>query len=334
LALLALGLAILMIAPQSAWAGKKQHKRHRRASAHVAALTADGQPNVQSRAVIVVDLDTGDQIFARNPDVVRPIASTTKIFVAMAVRAAGLDLDAETEIIQADVDHARGGSRSRLKLGRRFKNHDLLRAMLIASDNRACTAVARAAGLSPEALIARMNGIARKLGLEQTRFTDSSGLHGNESTAREMAIALREAMTDPVLLAIMSTREADVWASDAGEKGRQGRKKAPYSVHYFNTNVSLRTSKYKVLAGKTGYTDPARYCLITAAEVNGRKVVISLLGAEGDLTRFADFQRIASWLAGGGGRKRVVPPVKARKRDGGVGRHADRPRRVAPRPAP
>src|SRR6476469_1430207 len=105
---------------------------------------AEGPPDVKSRTAIVIDRDTGAEIFGKDADEIRAIASTTKIFVAMAVRKKGLDLDAWTTISRADARYASGGSRTRLDVGDTFRNHDLLRAMLMASDNRAPTALGRA----------------------------------------------------------------------------------------------------------------------------------------------------------------------------------------------
>ena len=102
---------------------------------------ADDLPDVKSKAAIVIDAESGAEIFGKDADEIRAIASTTKIFVAMAVRKKGLDLDAWTQITKADARSARGGSRTRLDVGDTFTNKDLLRAMLMASDNRAPTAL-------------------------------------------------------------------------------------------------------------------------------------------------------------------------------------------------
>jgi len=253
----------------------------------VAPLTAAGLPNVQAAAAAVLDARTGELLFAKAPDDVRPIASTTKIFVAMVVRRKGIDLDGVTEINREDARYARGGSRTHLDIRNRFSNLDLLRAMLIASDNRAPTALGRAAGLTPEQLVAAMNDLAAQLGLKKTRFTDPSGLNGNDSTAREMVLALREAMKDPLLAEIMSTAEVDVTSI----------RKKPIRFHFRNTNHALHAGRYKVTAGKTGFTDEAGYCLIIGARIGGRDLVMAFLGAKGKLTRFADFDRVAAWLA-------------------------------------
>jgi len=262
-------------------------------------------PDVKSRTAVVIDRDTGAEIFSKDADDIRAIASTTKIFVALAVRKKGLDLDGWTEITKVDAKQARGGARTRLDVRRVFNNKDLLRAMLMASDNRAPTALGRAAGMTPDQLVAAMNDIAKDLHLERTKFTDPTGLRGNVSTAREMAIALRAALEDDVLREIMGSSFATV-------VGKGGKPK----IGYGSTNQALVVHKYDVIGGKTGYTEAAGYCFVTAARFNGRDVVMTFLGAPGKSIRFADFNRVAEWLAKGAPGSKVTlvdTPVKRPK---------------------
>jgi D-alanyl-D-alanine endopeptidase (penicillin-binding protein 7) len=269
-------------APTPALAGGRKGK----ATASVPALTPDGLPNVQAGSAAVIDAATGEVLYGKAMDQVRPIASTTKIFVAMAVRRRGLDLDGITEITREDARYGRGGATTHLDIRVRFKNLDLLRAMLIASDNRAPSALGRAVGLSVEELVADMNAQAVRLGLKHTRFNHPNGLGGNESTAREMALALREAMKDPLLAEIMSTPTVEI----------QSAERRPVHIRYVNTNGALHAKKYQVTGGKTGFTDAAGYCLVIAAHLGARDVTMAFLGAQGKLTRFADFNRVAGWL--------------------------------------
>lgn len=245
---------------------------------------ADSLPEIGSRSAVVLDAETGSEIFGKDADEIRPIASTTKIFVAMAVRKQ-LELDGWTEITKADAHYASGGARTRLDIGQKFRNKDLLRAMLIASDNRAPTALGRGAGLTPDDLVAAMNAVAKNLHLKRTRFTDPTGLRGNVSTAREMAIALRAALQDDVLRAILQQDAADIVSKDHYAR-----------IHYDSTNQPLVAGRWQVLGGKTGYTKPAGYCFIAGARFEDREVVMAFLGADGKLTRFDDFNRMAEWL--------------------------------------
>ena len=246
--------------------------------------SANDHPSIGSRSAVVLDANTGEELFSKDADEIRPIASTTKIFVAMAVRKQ-LDLDGWTEISRVDAQFASGGARTRLDIGQKFRNKDLLRAMLIASDNRAPTALARAAGMSPDDLVAAMNAVAKRLHLKHTKFTDPTGLRGNVSTAREMATALRAVLGDDVLRAIMRQDSAEVVSKDHYAR-----------IHYGSTNAPLVAGRWDILGGKTGYTHAAGYCYITGARFEDREVVMAFLGASGKLTRFDDFNRVAAWL--------------------------------------
>jgi serine-type D-Ala-D-Ala endopeptidase (penicillin-binding protein 7) len=268
----------------------KSSSRHEN-SRSPAGVTKDGLPNIQAESALIVDLDSGQELYAKNADQVRAIASVGKLFLALAVRSSSgkmLPLDGVTAITDEDRKFASGGARSRLPVGKSFTNHDLLRAMLISSDNRAPTALGRAVGLDPPALVAAMNKLAKELGLSHTRFVDPSGLRGNESTAREMALALRVALEDKVLHEIMTTADATIVSKDRSAR-----------IDYHTTNQPLAASRYRITGGKTGFTTPAGYCYITGAEVAGRKVVLAFLGAPGKQVRFDDFNRVAAWLERG-----------------------------------
>jgi len=275
---------------------RARHHRHAvRVVPAIAPLTREGLPNVQSISALVMDLDSGRLLYGKNPDRMRAIASTGKIFVAMVARKRGIDLDGVTTITMDDARNARGGSRTHLDVGESYSNLDLLRAMLIASDNRAVTAVGRAAGLTPEQLVVEMNALARELGLERTSFTDPTGLNGNWSTAREMARALRHTLDDPVLAEILGTKFASIT--------RLSHKRARV-LHYTNTNHMLHRERFRTLGGKTGYTREAGYCLVSASLLNGHRVAFVFLGADGELTRFADFNRVWDWMEANG----HIPP--------------------------
>jgi D-alanyl-D-alanine endopeptidase (penicillin-binding protein 7) len=250
---------------------------------------ADDGPQLASKAVVAIDASTREPIFGKAPDDVRPIASTTKIFVALAVREAGLDLDSWTEIRKSDAAQSRGGARTRLAIGERFRNRDLMRAMLLASDNRAPTALGRAAGMDADQLVAAMNRVAKRLGLKHTHFEDPTGLHGNVSTARELAIGLVTLLDDPLLRDILREESQTVVAQ--GGRAR---------IEYTTTNVPLVEGRFDVLGGKTGFTSAAGYCFVAAARLGDRVIVTAFLGAGSKQARFDDFDRLAAWIERGG----------------------------------
>ncbi len=191
-------LVPLLLLSSGASAGKKKRRAAR--SKPVPVYTHGGLPNVQAQAAVVVDLDSGAELFQKNPDEERPIASISKLMAMMVVLDHKLDLDGVTEIQAADRDVARGGARSRLPVGMKFTNRDLLHAALMASDNRAVPALGRAVGLDPSQFTAAMNDKAGQLGLAHTRFGDPTGLdERNRSTPREVAKMLAAALKMPLI---------------------------------------------------------------------------------------------------------------------------------------
>jgi D-alanyl-D-alanine endopeptidase (penicillin-binding protein 7) len=266
----------------------------RRGKVNIPERTPDGLPNVVSQSAIVVDRADGTVIFEKDADAKRPMASTGKIFVAMVARARGIDLDAPTLIPAEDRDFAKRGARTRLEVGYSYPNLGLMQALLIASDNRAPSALGRAVGLHVKELVKAMNALAAEMRLSHTRFSDPSGLRGNTSTARDMATAFRRAMDDPLLASILGAKRVTV--TSTAPRAR--------AIEYFNTNRSLVSGRNQVIAGKTGYTDKAGYCLLIAAHVADRDVVMVFLGGPYKLTRYGDFNRVVGWLEDGAPRPR------------------------------
>lgn len=245
------------------------------------------RPKVGSGSVIVIDSATATEQYAKNADLERPIGSITKIFVALALRKKGLPLNDYTTINADDVAESVGGARTRLPEGQTFKNLDLLKAMLMSSDNRCPTALARAVGLDRQGLLDEMAAVATELGLTHTSFVDPTGILGNVSTAREVAMALREVLKDKLLAEIMSDSHVRIWSKDKKEK-----------IEYRSTVQPLQDGKYKIYGGKTGHTSTAGYCMIVKALIGKRVYVMAFLGGKKKKTRVRDFERLAIWLGG------------------------------------
>lgn len=273
------------------------HKGPRRRAVYerpVPTYTHSGMPNIQAQAAVVLDMkEGGPPLFQKNPDAVRPIASISKLMAMMVVLDRRLDLEAMTTISEDDRRLALRGARSRLPVGMTFKNRDLLHAALMASDNRAVPALGRAVGLNPEQMTSAMNARARELGLKITNFGDPTGLdHRNVSTPNEVALMLKTALRYPLISEICQT--AHYVARPTNQPRLQ--------IEYTNTDVLVRGARHRVLGGKTGYNDLAGYCLAVAARLvdksgKSRDVAMVFLGAQGKMTRFADFSRAAQWLS-------------------------------------
>lgn len=269
----------------------KKRPHHRVRERAVPTYTRNGQPNILAHAAVVLDLSTGNPLYQKNPDEVRPIASISKLMAMLVVLDHKLDLDGETTITQEDARRTTRGAKSRLMVGMKLSNRDLLHAALMASDNRAVLALGRAVGLPPAEFAQQMTAKARSLGLRKTEFHDPTGLdYGNVSSPRETVTMLLTALKNPLIAKACRTRA--YVAKVIGPKKR--------SIDYSNTDVLL-ASRHEVLGGKTGYNDRAGYCLVVAAKLadpagKGREVAMAFLGEDGKMSRFADFGRAAQWL--------------------------------------
>lgn len=245
-------------------------------------------PSLSAKAVLVVHNSSGNVLLARNADSVRPIASLTKLVAVLVARSRGLKLDSGTEINREDWKVALDGARTRLELKWTYRNRDLLHAALLASDNRAISALGRAVGFSATGLIQAMNEYVRRLDLPKTRFTGPVGIDPeNVSTAREVSKIVQQASSDPVLRAIMGKSEHRV-------KPMRGY----LSILYRNTNPLVGTAKNAVFVGsKTGFNAEAGYCLATVADVRGiGEITFILLGCKSKNARVNDLRVLLQWV--------------------------------------
>lgn len=246
-------------------------------------------PVVKSRSAFVYDLDSNEVLYEKNADVVRPVASLTKMVSALALVSTASDLDTEFCVGAAQYP-TRSGARSRLSTGDCLSGWDALGAALVASDNRAAYGLAAVAGLDVDEFVARMNEVSVDLDMHSSTWTDPSGLEDeNLSTARDVARATVAVALHPVLSAVATAPFWDVHRVNKGSVRR-----------LWSTDRVLGRDDVDVLAAKTGYTDTARYCFSTVMQSSsGRRIVVTLLGGEGKMTRWADIDRVLRWVEAG-----------------------------------
>src|SRR5688572_24286675 len=138
-------LLALSLAPAAIAADKPASKPRVTKAANVSTaleLDKDGQPILQSSGVLVLDPTTGQTLYSKNADHATPIASITKLMTSMVVLDAKLPLDEVLQITNEDIDLIKN-TRSRLPIGSHFRRDDLMRLALMASDNRAASALGR-----------------------------------------------------------------------------------------------------------------------------------------------------------------------------------------------
>ena len=233
----------------------------------VAALLAGAEPldrfpGAAPSYLLAVD---GKLLWARAPDAPRAPASLVKMLTALEALSSPPTGEWLTVSRRAA---AATGTRLGLRAGEKVRVTDAITAMLVASANDACLAVAESLSGSGEAFTARMNRRAAEMGLEGTRFVDPCGhdAPGQRVTARDLWTLARTALQNPAFRRMVALQEVKL-------QTRAGR--------------TLQATSSNVLLGrmpgadgvKTGFTPEAGKCLVARVERGGHEVMLVLLGA-------------------------------------------------------
>ncbi len=245
----------------------------------------DDPLDLASGAAFVVDQDSNEVLFAKNAQTVLPIASVTKLMSALVVVDAGLPMDEILSIDEGDIDTEKG-SRSRLNIGTMLSRGDLMHLALMASENRAASALGRHYPGGSQAFVQAMNRKAHELGMRDSRFVEPTGLSSaNQSSARDLAVLVGAAHKHELLRSLSTSPSYEV---AVGERQLQFR----------NTNRLIDNPSWQIGLQKTGYITEAGRCLVMQAQLAGRKLIMVLLDSAGRYSRLGDAERIRRWLSG------------------------------------
>lgn len=226
----------------------------------------DALPKVTARSAVVIDALTGEVLYQRCMNDRRFPASTTKIMTLItALETKGVRMDDAVTISVAAADTE--GSTMWLERGERHRLEELLYGMMLVSGNDAAVAIAEHIAGNVPAFAERMTEKAHTIGAEHTRFTNSCGLHDprHYTTAHDLAIITAYGFKNPTFRNIVSTKERRVPMA-----------KPPFFQNLENENMLLWI--YRGANGvKTGYTDAAGRCVVTAAERDGVQLISVVL---------------------------------------------------------
>jgi D-alanyl-D-alanine carboxypeptidase (penicillin-binding protein 5/6) len=246
-------------------------------------------PKINAAAWALEDTETGLYLAGKNPDKRLPIASTTKIMVALIAFDRGVDLDEEVTVSnQAERFVGSVYSNVGLISGERLSVRELLQAALIPSGTDAVYALAEHLGggggkAGVENFVDEMNQKAKQMGLENTHFEDPAGLDSPKhySSARDMAEIARAAMGYAEFRDIVDTEEATISTQDR-------------DIDLFTTNNLLYI--YQPATGiKTGTSPQAGPSLIASAKEGDESYIAVLLDANGDQYRFSAAQNLLDY---------------------------------------
>ena len=233
-------------------------------SAHAVSLSG-----ISAKASIIIEAQSGKVIAGKNEYEKLPMASTTKIMTTqLLIESGGLDEEFKVDNNAIMVE----GSSMGLCQDDIVTKRALCYGMMLPSGNDAANETAVLLGGSAEKFADMMNEKAEQLGLEDTHFVTPSGLHDDKhySTAYDMAKLTGEALKNETFREICGTNSIKLKFGNP-----------PYERWLVNTN-KLLTLYDGCIGVKTGFTDEAGRCLISAAEKNGVTLICVTLNAPND----------------------------------------------------
>lgn len=223
-----------------------------------------GVPATRAKSVIMVDAKSGQVIYEKNADELRPAASTQKLLTALIVAEHGfLDRPVTVE----PVDTLAEPVKLNIRPGDTYQRIDLLRALLVKSPNDVARCLARDNAGSIEVFAEFMNQRARELGAIHSHFVNPNGLPvpGQYSTARDLSLIARAAYANPTIRSIICLPQLVFRYANGRTRELE------------NTNKLLRRLPY-CNGMKTGYTEAAGKCLIASGTRPGRDIIVVVLG--------------------------------------------------------
>ncbi|MDD2553048.1 MAG: D-alanyl-D-alanine carboxypeptidase [Desulfotomaculaceae bacterium] len=273
--LLAVALVFCMTIGQAAWAAPEAAEENPAAKGTVPAGL-----ETTAEAAVLLEPVTGKVVYEKEKDKRLPMASVTKLMTLLLATDAveNGDFKLTDNVVTSENAWEMGGSQIYLEPGEEMSLWDLLTAIGLQSANDACVAVAEHISGSEEAFVEDMNERAKSLGLENTNFINCHGLTADNhyTSAYDLAQILKEGLKNPLFKKITAMRESDL---------RGG------AFKLWNTNKLLWWYE-GADAGKTGWTEAAKYCLASSAERNDLRLICVVLGTEQVRSHFSESMKI------------------------------------------
>ncbi|MGQ3891124.1 D-alanyl-D-alanine carboxypeptidase family protein [Legionella sp. CNM-4043-24] len=245
-------------------------------------LVTPSAPALSAKAYILIDVDSGKILAEKNSEEKLPPASLTKMMTLYVISNA---LHNEQLSLNSMVRISRdawkiGGSRMFVKEGQEVSVEDLLKGIIVDSGNDACVAMAEHLGGSEPGFAEIMNQQAKELGMDDSHFTDSTGLPDEKlyTTARDLAILGRSLIND--------FPQYYHW----------------YKQKWFTFNGIRQPNRNRLLwrnsqvdGLKTGHTSEAGFCLVSSAKRENMRLLAVVLGEPNDSVRADDSERLLNY---------------------------------------
>lgn len=250
-------------------------------------------------SALLMEPESGQVIFAANENERRPVASVTKIMtilLAMEALESGR-VSMEDSVTVSKNAASMGGTQILLDVGETQSFEILLKSMIVGSANDAAVAIAEHLYGSVEQFVAKMNGRAAELGMNDTHFVNCTGLpaEGHYTTARDVAVMAAELIRHPTYFDYST-----IWMDEVEH---------PDGRVTSLTNTNRLTQLYEGCDGvKTGSTSEAGYCMAATAKRGDMRLIAVVLGSETGKIRF---DQAAKLLDHGFANYRLYPVARA-----------------------
>ena len=242
--------------------------------------SVNSEININSRAAVIYERNSGMTLYKKNADTPRPMASTTKIMTAIVV----LENSDLSQVVTISKKAAgTGGSRVGLKTGDKIAIHDLLFGLMLKSGNDAAVALAETVGGSVEEFSNMMNNKVLELGLKNTHFVTPHGLDSYEhfTTAKELALLTDYALKIPKFKEIVGTQSYILTINGQSR-----------TINNTNELLGYLSGVYGV---KTGFTNGAGRCLVTSTKRGDMDIICVVLGADTKKYRSQDSMKLIEY---------------------------------------
>lgn len=235
---------------------------------------AEISEGLYSTGAVLMDADSGRVLFAKNGKEPYAMASTTKIMTCILALELG---EPEQIVTFSDYAASMPDVQMNARAGEQYYLEDLLYSTMLESHNDSAAAVAEAIAGDVESFARLMDKKAESIGCKMTNFVTPNGLDDideegeHRTTAEELAMILRYCTT-------ISSKAKD-FIKITGTKAYEFQEINGKRYVSCNNHNALLNSYEGAFTGKTGFTGKAGYCYAGAAEKDGKKLIVSLLGA-------------------------------------------------------
>lgn len=237
-------------------------------------------------AAVLMDDKTDTILFEKNADVIRPLASVSKLMSALVL----LDLNPDWKKVVEITPDIYDNNSHFVNIGEKFTMGDLWSVALIGSSNSAINALVSGSGVKKEEFVKMMNEKAKELRLRSLRFVEPTGIdERNVGSARDVARMLKYALMSDKIFSTLQTPE--YYAQPLGQKPRR-----IWTTDWLLTKWVPNKFGDLTIAGKTGYIESSKYNFAVRIENGGRRAIRTVvLGADTYEARFSEARDLAVW---------------------------------------